>query len=129
MDNPWKNLPIKSPFVVEADAQIISAHNDKCRTDKYRFQTSVVLEGSSMYLWVKAFHIIAMAAWMAPLLVCPRYKLHQATSSPGEPLFDTEISAMGAPFLTPCVRIVVALFIPHRPLFKIVTRVSHKDTN
>jgi len=42
-----------------------------------------------MYLWVKAFHIIAMVAWMASLLVYPRYKMHQANSKPGEPLFDT----------------------------------------
>ncbi len=42
-----------------------------------------------MYLWVKAFHIIAMVAWMASLLIYPRYKLHQAKSSAGEPLFET----------------------------------------
>ena len=42
-----------------------------------------------MYLWVKAFHIIAMVAWMASLLMYPRYKMHQAKSQPGEPLFDT----------------------------------------
>ncbi len=42
-----------------------------------------------MYLWVKAFHIIAMVAWMASLLIYPRYKLHQAKSSSGEPLFET----------------------------------------
>ena len=42
-----------------------------------------------MYLWVKAFHIIAMVAWMASLLIYPRYKLHQAKSKPGDSLFDT----------------------------------------
>lgn len=42
-----------------------------------------------MYLWVKAFHIIAMVAWMASLLMYPRYKMHQAKSQPGQPLFDT----------------------------------------
>jgi len=42
-----------------------------------------------MYLWVKAFHIIAMVAWMASLLIYPRYKLHQAKSQPGDSLFET----------------------------------------
>jgi len=42
-----------------------------------------------MYLWAKAFHIIAMVAWMASLLIYPRYKLHQAKSQPGDALFDT----------------------------------------
>ncbi len=42
-----------------------------------------------MYLWVKAFHIIAMVAWMASLLIYPRYKLHQAKSQPGDALFET----------------------------------------
>lgn len=40
-------------------------------------------------MWVKAFHIIAMVAWMASLLVYPRYKMNQTKSRPGEPLFDT----------------------------------------
>jgi len=30
-----------------------------------------------------------MVAWMASLLIYPRYKLHQAKSSPGEILFET----------------------------------------
>ena len=42
-----------------------------------------------MYFWVKAFHIISMVAWMASLLIYPRYKMHQAKSKPGEQLFDT----------------------------------------
>lgn len=42
-----------------------------------------------LYLWVKAFHIIFVVAWMAGLLIFPRYKLHQIKSSPGEPLFET----------------------------------------
>ncbi len=41
-----------------------------------------------MYLWAKAFHIIAMVAWMASLLIYPRYKMHQAKSQIGEPLFE-----------------------------------------
>lgn len=41
-----------------------------------------------LYLWVKAFHIIAVVAWMASLLIYPRYKIHQLSSTAGEPLFD-----------------------------------------
>lgn len=43
----------------------------------------------SLYLWVKAFHIIFVIALMAGLLIYPRYKLHQIKSSPGEELFET----------------------------------------
>ncbi len=46
-----------------------------------------------MYLWIKAFHIIFIVSWMASLLVYPRYKMHQAKSKPGEPLFDTMMDA------------------------------------
>ena len=42
-----------------------------------------------LYLWLKAFHIIFVVAWMASMLIYPRYKLHQLSSRPGEPLFDT----------------------------------------
>jgi putative membrane protein len=42
-----------------------------------------------LYLWVKAFHIIAVIAWMASLMIYPRYKIHQLSSKAGEPLFDT----------------------------------------
>lgn len=42
-----------------------------------------------LYLWVKALHIIFVVAWMATLLIYPRYKIHQMSSAAGEPLFDT----------------------------------------
>jgi len=42
-----------------------------------------------MYLWFKAAHIIFVVAWMAALLVYPRYKIHQLKSAAGEPLFET----------------------------------------
>ncbi len=42
-----------------------------------------------MYIWIKAFHIIFVIALMAGLLIYPRYKLHQLSSQPGEPLFET----------------------------------------
>jgi len=48
-----------------------------------------------IYLWVKSFHIIAVVAWVAALLVYPRYKLHQLASSPGEPLFERMKKASG----------------------------------
>ncbi len=43
----------------------------------------------TLYLWVKALHIIFVIALMAGLLIFPRYKLHQIKSQPGEPLFET----------------------------------------
>ncbi len=41
-----------------------------------------------MYLWIKAFHLIFVIALMGGLLIFPRYKLHQMSSAPGEPLFE-----------------------------------------
>lgn len=41
------------------------------------------------YLWVKSAHIVFVIALMASLLVYPRYKVHQLSSRPGEPLFET----------------------------------------
>lgn len=43
----------------------------------------------SLYLWIKAFHIIFVIALMAGLLIYPRYKLHQLKSKPGDELFET----------------------------------------
>lgn len=46
-----------------------------------------------LYLWVKALHLIFVIAFMAGMLILPRYKLHQLASQPGEPLFETLKSA------------------------------------
>lgn len=46
-----------------------------------------------MYLWIKAFHLIFVIAFMAGMLIFPRYKLHQLSSKPGEDLFETMKSA------------------------------------
>jgi len=43
----------------------------------------------TLYLWVKAIHIIFVIALMAGLLIYPRYKLHQLSSKPGDELFET----------------------------------------
>lgn len=43
----------------------------------------------SLYLWIKAFHVIFVIALMAGLLIYPRYKLHQLSSKPGDELFET----------------------------------------
>ncbi len=48
-----------------------------------------------LYLWVKAFHIIAVVSWVAALLIYPRYKLHQLASKPGDELFDRMQKASG----------------------------------
>ena len=43
----------------------------------------------TLYLWVKALHIIFVIALMAGLLIYPHYKLHQIKSTPGDELFET----------------------------------------
>ena len=43
----------------------------------------------TVYLWVKALHIIFVVALMAGLLIYPRYKLHQLKAQPGDILFET----------------------------------------
>jgi putative membrane protein len=43
----------------------------------------------TLYLWIKAMHIIFVIALMAGLLIYPRYKLHQLSSKPGDELFET----------------------------------------
>jgi protoporphyrinogen IX oxidase len=42
-----------------------------------------------IYPWVKSAHVVFVVALMAGLLIYPRYKIHQLSSRPGEPLFET----------------------------------------
>ena len=42
-----------------------------------------------LYNWIKALHVIFVVATMAGLMIYPRYKIHQLSSQPGEPLFET----------------------------------------
>jgi putative membrane protein len=44
-----------------------------------------VLHSQSFYLWVKAFHIIAVIAWMAGLLYLPRLFVYHCDATPGTP--------------------------------------------
>ena len=39
-------------------------------------------------LWLKAFHIIFIIAWMAGLMMYPRLKIYQLNDVPGGPLFE-----------------------------------------
>ena len=41
------------------------------------------------YFWLKAVHLIFMVAFIAAMVIYPRYKLHQMKAAPGEPLFET----------------------------------------
>jgi len=43
----------------------------------------------TLYVFIKAVHIIFVIALMAGLLIYPRYKLHQLKSKPGDELFET----------------------------------------
>ena len=46
-----------------------------------------------LYLWIKALHLIFVIAFMAGMLILPRYKLHQLNAKPGDELFETMKSA------------------------------------
>ena len=41
------------------------------------------------YMWIKAVHVIFVIAWMAGLLIYPRYKIHQLGAIPGGELART----------------------------------------
>lgn len=43
----------------------------------------------TLYLWMKALHVIFVIALMGGLLIYPRYKLHQLKAQPGDVLFET----------------------------------------
>jgi putative membrane protein len=42
-----------------------------------------------MYLWIKAFHIIAVVSWMAGMLYLPRLFVYHAASKPGSEQSET----------------------------------------
>jgi putative membrane protein len=42
-----------------------------------------------MYLWLKAFHIIAVIAWMAGMLYLPRLFVYHAAAKPGSEQSET----------------------------------------
>ena len=42
-----------------------------------------------MYLWIKAFHIIAVISWMAGMLYLPRLFVYHAASKPGSEQSET----------------------------------------
>ena len=48
-----------------------------------------------LYLWIKAFHLVFVTAFMAGMLIYPRYLLHQSKSAPGEALFETMKESSG----------------------------------
>jgi putative membrane protein len=39
----------------------------------------------SLYLWIKAFHVIAVIAWMAGMLYLPRLFVYHCETAPGSP--------------------------------------------
>ena len=49
-----------------------------------------------IYPWVKSAHIIFVIALMAGLLIYPRYKIHQLSSRPGEPVTASVTAASRA---------------------------------
>ena len=67
-----------------------------------------------LYLWIKALHLIFVVAFMAGMLIQPRYKLHQLSSQQGEGLFETMKAAsqkLRTVILTPSIILVWVLGI------------------
>jgi len=44
---------------------------------------------AAAYLWIKAFHVVAVIAWMAGLLYLPRLFVYHAEVGPGTPQAET----------------------------------------
>jgi len=42
-----------------------------------------------MYLWIKAFHLIAVISWMAGMLYLPRLFVYHAATTPGSEQWET----------------------------------------
>ena len=46
---------------------------------------NALVESTGFYLWIKAFHIIAVIAWMAGMLYLPRLFVYHCETAPGSP--------------------------------------------
>jgi protoporphyrinogen IX oxidase len=44
---------------------------------------------NNLYLWLKAFHVIAVIAWMAGMLYLPRLFVYHCRAEPGSPQSET----------------------------------------
>lgn len=44
---------------------------------------------ATAYLWIKAFHVISVIAWMAGLLYLPRLFVYHAAAKPGSEMSET----------------------------------------
>ncbi|MBI1985682.1 MAG: CopD family protein, partial [Rhodospirillales bacterium] len=44
---------------------------------------------ATAYLWIKAFHVISIIAWMAGLLYLPRLFVYHAAAKPGSEMSET----------------------------------------
>ena len=47
------------------------------------------MSGGSLYLWLKAAHVIAVIAWMAGMLYLPRLFVYHSTAEPGSAQSET----------------------------------------
>lgn len=48
-----------------------------------------VLQPESLYLWIKALHVIAVMSWMAALLYMPRLFIYHTDAAPGSEQSET----------------------------------------
>lgn len=44
-----------------------------------------IWQSAAFYLWIKAFHIVAVIAWMAGMLYLPRLFVYHCETAPGTP--------------------------------------------
>ncbi len=44
-----------------------------------------IIDSAAFYVWVKAFHIVAVIAWMAGMLYLPRLFVYHCETAPGSP--------------------------------------------
>ena len=61
---------------------------------RIRLQKPVIIDAITefvqrWYLWIKAFHVIAVIAWMAGMLYLPRLFVYHASAAPGSELSET----------------------------------------
>ena len=47
------------------------------------------MSGGTLYDWLKAFHLIAVIAWMAGMLYLPRLFVYHCEAAPGSPQSET----------------------------------------
>ena len=81
----------------------------------------------NLYLWFKAFHIIAMVAWMAGLFYLPRLFVYHADAAPGSAVSETfkvMERRLASAIMAPAAIATWVLGIGPRPYYRSVQRAA-----